>query len=455
MDELTVKGADDPLQFAEVLQAIRPADAADALNELSRALAVRVVEAMDLAAAVQIFNQSNLDQPSRLLEEVQVDRAVDILSAVRPDRRAVLARKLSADARARLLPRLEPTVREALNQLLAYPPQTAAGIMTTEFIWVLADWTVGQTLQLIRNVGGGKEAIYTICVLDPETKVLRAVVPLRRLVTGQPEAPVLSAALPYKPLTVTPLTDREDVARLISKYDLLAIPVVDDASQVLGIVTVDDVIDAITAESTEDLQKLGGVEALDGPYLEVSFPTMIRKRAGWLCALFLSEMLTATAMQGFQSEIEKAVVLTLFIPLIMSSGGNSGSQATSLIIRSLALGELRLKDWWKVALRELPSGLTLGAILGVIGIIRIVVWQKVGLYDYGTYWYLVALTIGLALTAIVTFGSMVGSMLPLILRRLGFDPAVASAPFVATLVDVTGLVIYFSVAFLVLRGTLL
>lgn len=223
----------------------------------------------------------------------------------------------------------------------------------------------------------------------------------------------------------------------------------------LGIVTVDDVIDAITAESTEDLQKLGGVEALDGPYLEVSFPTMIRKRAGWLCALFLSEMLTATAMQGFQSEIEKAVVLTLFIPLIMSSGGNSGSQATSLIIRSLALGELRLKDWWKVALRELPSGLTLGAILGVIGIIRIVVWQKVGLYDYGTYWYLVALTIGLALTAIVTFGSMVGSMLPLILRRLGFDPAVASAPFVATLVDVTGLVIYFSVAFPVLRGTLL
>lgn len=455
MNGIKIDPARQPEEVAKLLEAIRPADAADELNSLNRVLCVRIVEAMELPAAIQIFNQSNLDQPSRLLEEVQPGRAVEILTGVRPDRRAVIARKLSPEARSSLLPRLQPSLRAALDQLLSYPPQTAAGIMTTEFVWVLADWTVGQTLELIRNVGGGKEAIYTICVLDPETNVLRAVVPLRRLITGQLDVPVLSAALPYTPLTVSPLTDREDVARLISKYDLLAIPVVDETGHVLGIVTVDDVIDAITAESTEDLQKLGGVEALDGPYLEVSFPTMIRKRAGWLCALFLSEMLTATAMQGFQSEIEKAVVLTLFIPLIMSSGGNSGSQATSLIIRSLALGEVKLKDWWRVAVRELPSGLTLGAILGVIGVIRIVLWQKLGFYDYGTYWYLVAMTIGLALTAIVTFGSMVGSMLPLILRRLGFDPAVASAPFVATLVDVTGLVIYFSVAFVVLRGTLL
>jgi magnesium transporter len=233
------------------------------------------------------------------------------------------------------------------------------------------------------------------------------------------------------------------------------VPVVAEDGHVLGIVTVDDVIDAIIAEGTEDVQKFGGLEALDEPYMKIDFLTMIKKRAGWLCALFLSEMLTASAMQYYQAELERAIVLTLFIPLIMSSGGNSGSQATSLIIRALALREIRLKDWWHIASRELPAGLTLGAILGVIGIARIALWQKTGLYDYGTYWLLVALTVGLALTAIVTFGSMAGSMLPFVLKRLGFDPATASAPFVATLVDVTGLVIYFTVAYLVLRGTLL
>uniref|UniRef100_UPI0035C981A4 magnesium transporter n=1 Tax=uncultured Methylobacterium sp. TaxID=157278 RepID=UPI0035C981A4 len=225
--------------------------------------------------------------------------------------------------------------------------------------------------------------------------------------------------------------------------------------RVIGIVTVDDVIDAMVQKQTEDVQRFGGMEALDEPYMDISFLTMIKKRAGWLCALFLSEMLTASAMQGFEGELEKAIVLTLFIPLIMSSGGNSGSQATSLLIRALALHEVRLRDWWRVALREVPTGLVLGAILGLIGIVRIVVWQKAGLYDYGAHWPLVAATVGAALVGIVTFGSLTGSMLPFLLQRLGFDPATASAPFVATLVDVTGLVIYFSVALLILRGTLL
>ena len=232
-------------------------------------------------------------------------------------------------------------------------------------------------------------------------------------------------------------------------------PVLDERERVIGIVTVDDVIDAIIDEGTEDAQKFGGMEALDEPYTEISFLKMIRKRAGWLCILFLSEMLTASAMQYFEGELEKALVLTLFIPLIMSSGGNSGSQATSLIIRALALHELHLRDWWRVAMRELPTGLMLGAILGVIGVARIATWQTMGFYDYGPHWMLVALTIGTALTAIVTFGSLAGSMLPFIMKRVGFDPASASAPFVATLVDVTGLVIYFSVASVVLRGTLL
>ena len=300
-----------------------------------------------------------------------------------------------------------------------------------------------------------RETVYAIYVLDPKTKALVRAISLRRLITGEPQQAVLSICPPRRPLTVSPLADREDVARLISKYDLLAVPVVDKKGHVLGIVTVDDIIDAMIEESTEDVQKFGGVEALEAPYMEIGFLEMIRKRAGWLCALFLGEMLTAGAMQHFESELEKAVVLTLFIPLIMSSGGNSGSQATSLIIRAVALQEVRLRDWWRVALRELPTGVMLGSILGLIGMIRIALWQKLGVFDYGEHWILVACTVGAALVGIVTFGSLAGSMLPFILKRLGFDPASASAPFVATLVDVTGLVIYFSIALVFLSGTLL
>jgi len=245
------------------------------------------------------------------------------------------------------------------------------------------------------------------------------------------------------------------VARLTSNYDLVAIPVVSESGHLMGVITVDDVIDVIQEEQTEDVQKLGGMEALDEPYMQITFWRMIRKRAGWLCALFLSEMLTATAMQRFQSEIERAAVLAMFIPLVMSSGGNSGSQATSLVIRALALQELKLKDWWRIAVRELPTGLLLGAILGVIGFVRIVLWQNMHIFNYGPHYMLLAITVGFALVGIVAFGSLAGSMLPFLLKRIGFDPASASAPFVATLVDVTGLVIYFSVAFLVLHGTLL
>jgi magnesium transporter len=230
---------------------------------------------------------------------------------------------------------------------------------------------------------------------------------------------------------------------------------VDAAYRLLGVVTVDDVIDALVEEHTEDVQRFGGMEALDEPYMQIGFWKMIRKRAGWLCALFLSEMLTASAMQHFQIELDKAVVLTLFIPLVMSSGGNSGSQATSLIIRAMALGEVRLRDWWRIASRELPAGIVLGAILGLIGFIRIITWQRLGIWSYGEHYMLLAMTVAFALTGIVAFGSLAGSMLPFVLRRVGFDPASASAPFVATLVDVTGLSIYFYVALFFLRGTLL
>jgi magnesium transporter len=251
------------------------------------------------------------------------------------------------------------------------------------------------------------------------------------------------------------MTDREEVARLITKYDLLAVPVVDNSGRVLGIVTFDDVIDAMIEESAEDVQKLGGMEATIRPYLDMGLFEMVKKRGGWLAALFMGEMLTASAMQHFEADIAKAVVLTLFIPLIMSSGGNSGSQATSLIIRALALQELRLGQWWRVALQELPTGIALGALLGVIGLGRIALWQNAGLYDYGEHWLLIALTVGASLVAIVTFGSLAGAMLPFFMKALKFDPASASAPFVATLVDVSGIVIYFSIALLFLTGTLL
>jgi magnesium transporter len=275
------------------------------------------------------------------------------------------------------------------------------------------------------------------------------------LIAGDPDQLLLDIAPNREPIHVAVDPDREEVARLISVHDLLAVPVLNHRRQVLGIVTVDDVIDAIVAESTEDVQKFGGVEGVAEAYMAITFGRMIRKRSGWLCALFLSEMLTASAMQHFEGELQKAVVLTLFIPLIMSSGGNAGSQATSLLIRALALGQLRLRDWWRVAMREFPTGLTLGAILGAIGVVRIAAWQNLGLFDYGAHWPLIAMTVGVGVVGIVAFGSLAGSMLPFILKRLGFDPASASAPLVATLVDVTGLVIYFSVALIFLRGTLL
>jgi magnesium transporter len=445
----------EPSQIAQSLAAYRSADVAEALNALDRELAAQVVEAMPVSTVISAFNEPHLDAPAQLIALLPLDCAATILGGVNPDRRADIFRDLPEPPRQTLKARLPAAMRVTLDQLLGYPPQSAGGLMTTDFVSVPADWTVGQTLRRIHDVGRNREAIYTVCLLDPQTTRLVKVIALARLVISEPEMKVMDAARPYKPITVSPLTDREEVARLLSKYDLLAVPVVTEEGYVLGIVTVDDVIDAIIAEGTEDVQKFGGSEAFEEPYLKITFFTMIRKRAGWLCALFLSEMLTTSAMQAYQTEIERAIVLTLFIPLIMSSGGNSGSQATSLVIRSLALREIGLLDWWRIAARELPSGLTLGGILGLIGMARIFLWQQLGLYDYGSYWFLVAVAVGLALTAIVTFGSMTGSMLPFVLKRLGFDPATASAPFVATLVDVTGLVIYFNVAYLVLKGTLL
>jgi magnesium transporter len=431
------------------------ADVVEVLNGMEPGPAAAVLAAMPVERAAHILGQPGFDQPQRLVERLPIERAAAILSAMLADRRADIFRRLSGPLRAQLCAKLSEPLRRSLLELLAYPPGTAGAIMTTELVTADADWTAERALQHIRSVGAGSETIYAIYVVDPASRLLLRALSLRQLILADPQALLTEIGPARRPLTVSATTDREEVARLISKYDLLAVPVVDAAGRVIGIVTVDDVIDAIVQEDTEDVQKFGGMEALDQPYLQIGFAAMIKKRAGWLCALFLSEMLTASAMQTFEGELEKAVVLTLFIPLIMSSGGNSGSQATSLIIRALALRELQLRDWWRIAVRELPAGMTLGAILGTIGIVRITAWQFAGFYDYGAHWPLIALTVGMALVGIVTFGSMAGSMLPFVLKRIGFDPASASAPFVATLVDVSGLVIYFSIAYLILKGTLL
>jgi magnesium transporter len=444
----------DPAELAESLTGMRAADIAEALNDLPPAAAAKVMAVLPFDLAVQAFDEPELDHRYQIVAVMEQDAAVELIEAMSADQQADLFRGLAPAERDPLLARLDSDTRRSLQLLLRYPAESAGGIMTTEFLSVPSDWTVAQTLSYIHDVAQTKETVYAIYVLDDENHLVR-VVSLRQLLIADAALPVRDIGDRRKPLAVRPEADREEVARVIAKYNLLALPVVDDEHHVLGIVTVDDVIDAIVREQTEDVQKFGGVEALDAPYMEVSMAKMIRKRAPWLCALFLSEMLTATAMQRFQGEIERFAILAMFIPLVMSSGGNSGSQATSLIIRALALGEIKLRDWWRIAVRELPTGLVLGAILGVIGFARIELWQALHIFDYGAHHHLVALAVGLALIGIVAFGSLAGSMLPFILRRLGFDPASASAPFVATLVDVTGLVIYFSVAWVVLHGTLL
>jgi magnesium transporter len=453
--ELLYLLAGDAEDLLAACENLRPADVAEALNQLPVEAAARVVAALPFNLAVQLLDEPELDRRGEIFERLDEQTAVPLIEAISSDQQVELFRTLKDTDRARLFHLLDAPTRDALKLLLAYPPSSAGGIMSTEFVGVPSTWTVDQVKRHISEVGEAKETVYAIYVLNPKDQRLDAVVSLREIMLANPAYRVIAVADSRRPVTVGPLTDREDVARLISKYNLLAIPVVDDANHVLGIVTVDDVIDALISEQTEDVQKFGGMAATDEPYMQISLGAMIRKRAGWLCALFLGEMLTAGAMGHFQTEISKAVVLALFIPLIISSGGNSGSQATSLIIRAMALREVQLRDWWRVAARELPAGLALGVILGVIGLLRILLWQTLGWYDYGPHHLLIAQTVALGLVGVVLFGSLAGSMLPFVLRRIGFDPASASAPFVATLVDVTGLVIYFTVALLMLRGTLL
>jgi magnesium transporter len=370
-----------------------------------------------------------------------------------PDDAADLVQEAPTDQRDRLLSMLDEQTRKEVQALLAYREDHAGGLMNPRFARLRPEMTADEAVTYLRRqTRQSVEMTYYAYVLDSSQRLL-GVVSFRELMAARGDLRV-SEVMKTEVQSVDADADQEVVARLFRSTGLMAIPVVDGEQRMKGIVTVDDIVKVVSEEATEDIQKLGGSESLGEPYLTIALNRMIKKRAGWLAALFLGEMLTATAMGVFEKEIDRAVVLALFVPLIISSGGNSGSQATSLVIRAMALGELRLRDWFRVVRREIGAGLALGSILGSIGLARILLWQ-VFFKTYGEHYMLVGLTVALSLVGVVTFGTLAGSLLPFLLRRLGFDPASASAPFVATLVDVTGLIIYFTTASALLRGTLL
>jgi magnesium transporter len=370
-----------------------------------------------------------------------------------PDDAADLIQEAADDERESLLGLLDDATLKEVRALLAYAEDDAGGLMNPRYLRVRPDVSVDEAFGYVRKQA--RDAISHVSyvyVIDADQKLL-GVVSLRELFAATADKTVRDI-MTHELVTASEDMDQEALSRLFAQSDLSAIPVVDQAGRIHGVVTVDDIVDVLQEEATEDIQKIGGTEALDAPYLQVGIPQMVRKRVGWLAGLFVSEMLTTTAMSRFEAEIERAVVLAVFIPLIISSGGNSGSQASTLVIRALALGELKLVDWWRVVRRELTSGVAMGAILGLIGFTRVEIWQAI-FHSYGPHHLLVASTIAASVIGVVTWGTLSGSMLPFLLRRIGLDPASASAPFVATLVDVTGIVIYFTVASMILRGTLL
>jgi magnesium transporter len=448
-----LEGASEKLP--ESLLGLRDPDIAEVMNNLSCVDAAEVMRRSPPPLAVRLGDQATLRRRATIFEQLDPAIAAAILENLSADERTAIIRGMSPYQQHRILPKVSESVQQELKELLQYPPKTAGGIMTTEFVSLRPSMSVEECLETIKRYAAEKETIYACYVLEEGSGRLLGAVSLRDLVLADPKASV-SSIMRRRPISVDARASQSEVATKISKYNLLAIPVLEADERVVGFVTVDDVIDVLVDEETQRSLRMGGVEpsALDLPYVATPFAAMVKKRATWLVVLFLGEMLTATAMGYFADEIAKAVVLALFLPLIISSGGNSGSQATTLVIRAMALGEFTLADWWKIAWREILTGLALGVILGVIGFTRIAAWTPFT-NVYGAHWLLVGMTVGLSLVGVVAWGTICGSMLPFILRRLGVDPATSSAPFVATLVDVTGLVIYFSVALIVMRGVLL
>jgi magnesium transporter len=450
-----IKSMIDARNFGALREVFRdwpPADVADVIFDLPEDEQVIVFRVLPAALAADVFEYIGIEEQQKLLKAMAHEQVVAILNEMSPDDRTALLEEMPSAASRQLIRLLTPEERRVATALLGYPEDSVGRLMTPDFIAVKEDWTVQRVLDYIREYGRDSETLNFVYVVDDRGKLIDDV--RMREFLLRPLTRKVSEIRDQNFVALNVTDSQQDALNVFRRYDRAALPVVDSNDVLVGIVTSDDMLDVAEEEATEDIQKVGGSSALDAPYLSIRFPYMIRKRAPWLVILFLSEMLTATAMGFFEDEIAKAVVLALFVPLIISSGGNSGSQATTIVIRAMALGEVALRDWWKVMRKEVMSGLALGVILGAIGFLRIAVWST-AFHLYGPHWPLIGLTIFFSLIGVVMWGTLSGSMLPFALRRVGLDPAAASAPFVATLVDVTGLIIYFTVALVILSGTLL
>ncbi|MGB8805981.1 MAG: magnesium transporter [Chthoniobacterales bacterium] len=430
-----------------------PADVAEVIVDMPEDDRVIIFRVLPAALAADVFEYLDVDTQQSLLRCMAHEQVAAILNEMSPDDRTALLEEMPSAAARQLIQLLTPEERRIARALLGYPEGSVGRLMTPDFVSVRENWTVKEVLDYVREHGQDSETLNFIYVVDERGKLIDDLrirnFLLRPLDTRVDE--IMDRNFAHLTVNET----QEEALNIFRKYDRAALPVVDSNGALVGIVTQDDMLDVAEEQATEAIQKIGGMEALDEPYTTIPLLRMVKKRGTWLIILFLGEMLTATAMQGYNSEIEKAAILAMFLPLIISSGGNSGSQATTLVIRAMAVGELKLRDWFRVVRKELASGISLGLILGSIGFLRISLWQQLHIFDYGKYHWLVATTVAVALVGVVLWGCVAGSMLPFLLRRCGLDPASASAPFVATLVDVTGLVIYFNVALFVLRGTLL
>lgn len=440
------------LDLKEILIDWTPTDIADLILTLNEDEKVLLFRLLPKELAADVFEYLDYDTQIDMIRSMSHEKISELLNEMSPDDRTALFEEMPPNVVKQMLNYLSSEERKIAQQLLGYPENSVGRLMTPDYIAIKEHWTVQETLDYIRKYGQDKETLNILFVVDDRGRLVDDIV-IREFLLSPLDTKV-SELMDGNFISLKVNDDQEIAIEIFKKYDRTAIPVTDSSGVLVGIVTVDDVLDIAEEETTEDIHKIAAVQVLEEPYPHTSIFQMIKKRAGWLSILFLSEMFTATAMGYFENEISQAVVLALFVPLIISSGGNSGSQASTLIIRSLALNEVSLKDWFYVFRREILTGLILGIILAFIGFLRISVWQLVG-STYGEYWLLIGITVACALIGVVCWGSLMGSMLPFILKKLGFDPATSSAPFVATLVDVTGIIIYFTVAHLILRGTLL